>query len=146
MVGGRLGMAGAQAASCTITASYFSPWLSASLEDFLSPKSLWLSSLQHSGTSCLVHLPSTPCDELMRFMLFVGLDLIFVTSYAKRGTRSDFPGNIDCSSSVFWPIVYLSSSNQSAIQSHCQCKSAHSLLLAEMAKLPLSLLFMMAFL
>ena len=106
MVGDGLGAARAWAASGTLTALSLPPWLLASVEDFLHPLSLWLSSLGCSGTSCLAHLPSPPCVELVRFMLLVCLNLIFLTSYMIRGAWGNLSGNLICFSRALWLMVY----------------------------------------
>ena len=76
MVGGWFGVARVQATSNSVTATSTSFYSLASLEDFLSWSSSQSSLSGHLGTSCLTCLPSTPCDELARFVLLVGLDQI----------------------------------------------------------------------
>ena len=105
MVGGELDVARAWATSDIVTASSFSFCSLASLEDFLYPMSLRLSLPGRSGTSCLAHLPSSPCDELARFVLLVSLDLISFNSYANAS--SNIFGNTDCMHSMLWPMVYI---------------------------------------
>ena len=80
MVDGGLSKAGAQAAGGTITASSSSPWSLASLKDFLSCSSLWLSPPGCSGTSCLACLPSSQHYKHARFALLVSFNLISITS------------------------------------------------------------------
>ena len=74
----------AQLSISAISATSSSFCLSASLKDFLSSSASQLLLSGQWGSSCPSQLSSPPHDELARFALLVGLNLVSFTSYAKE--------------------------------------------------------------
>ena len=83
LVGSRFSAAGAHLAGGTVSSSPTSFCLLAPLGYSSSSPLSWSSPSGYSGTSYPSWLPSSLHDEVMRFMLLVGLDLISPTSYVE---------------------------------------------------------------
>ena len=81
--------------------------LLALLGDSLSSSMSWSSPSGCSGSCCLSQLPSPPHDELARFVLLVGLNLISGYQLCKRGASSSIHANTIYSCWVLMLMVHL---------------------------------------